>query len=462
MSTYLPKSFTNKAIFLYIFLLFICYIVFQQPLPVLWAVFGLIEVIGFFGFTNSLTKKWNQLSIKNYEKKLFSSALVIRICWVLFSYILFIYMTGTPFEFHSQDAVLYHLRASANTANPFSFLAVANISDSGYVIYLSIIYKIFTNALLIPRLIKALISAYTCLLIYRLASRNFGDAAGRISGVMAMLMPNLIYYCGLHLKEMEMVFIIVFFAERADYLFRMKRFSLLNVIVPILSAMSLFFFRTVLGAVAIFSFFIALIFSSKRLIGGSKRLVSIIVLLIFIGISFGGRIQKEVNQNWQNRETNQVSSMMNRAQKKGEANAFAKYGRSSIFLPIIIPAPFPTLVNIKEQEEIMLLNGGFFVRNIFSFFVFLALFLLFKQKVLNDHVLILSILFGYLIILAFSAFAISERFHLPAVPFLIMIAGYGIIQLNRNCVKYYNIYLFFISIIIIGWNWFKLAGRGLM
>lgn len=460
MPTYLPKSFTNKAIFLYIFLLFICYIIFQQPLPVLWALFGLIEVIVFFGFTNSLTRKWSQISRKTYEKRLFTSAFVIRIGWVLLSYILFTYMTGTPFEFHSQDAVLYHLRASANTANPFSFLAVANISDSGYVIYLSIIYKIFINALLIPRLIKALISAYTCLLIYRLASRNFGDAAGRISGVMAMLMPNLIYYCGLHLKEMEMVFIIVFFAERADYLFRMKRFSLLNVIVPILSAMSLFFFRTVLGVVSIFSLFIALIFSSKRLIGGSKRLATIIVLLIFIWISYGGKIQFEINRYWQYGPSDQALNMKARAQKK-EGNTLANYGNATIFIPVIIPAPFPTLVNINKQEETMLLNGGFFVRNIFSFFVFFALFLLIKRKMLKEHVLILSILFGYLLILALSAFAISERFHLPAVPFLIIVAGYGITQLNRKSFKYFNIYLLLISIIIIGWNWFKLAGRGL-
>lgn len=461
MPTYLPKSISNKAIFLYIFLLFICYIVFQQPLPVLWAVFGLIEVIGFFGFTNGLTRKWCQISRKAYEKRLFTSALVIRIAWVLISYILFNYMTGKPFEFNAVDSLWYHFRASSFTANPFSYFSLANPSDSGYIIYLSIIYKIFGNVILVPRLIKALMSSYSCILIYRLASRNFDDAAGRISGVMAMLMPNLIYYCGLHLKETEMVFMLVYFAERADIIFRMKRFGIKSVVVPLLSATSLFLFRTILGVVAFFSFLVAMIFSSRRLIGLNKRLTILIVLLIFIAISFGGRIQKEVNQNWQNRETNQVSSMMDRAQRKGEANTLAKYGQSAIFIPIIIPAPFPTLVNIKKQEEIMLLNGGFFVRNIFSFFVFLALYLLFKRKLLNDHVLLMSILFGYLIVLALSAFAISERFHLPAVPFLIILAGYGINQLNRNSVKYFEVYLFLISIIIIGWNWFKLAGRGL-
>jgi len=461
MPTYLPKSFTNKAIFLYIFLLFICYIVFQQPLPVLWAIFGLLEVIVFFGFTNGLTRKWCQISQKTYEKRLFTSAFVIRICWVLLSYILFIYMTGTPFEFHSQDAMLYHLRASANTANPFSFLAVANISDSGYVVYLSIIYKIFTNVLWIPRLIKALISAYTCLLIYRLASRNFGDAAGRISGVMAMLMPNLIYYCGLHLKETEMVFIIVLFVERADYLFRTKRFSIINVAVPLLCGMLLFSFRTILGVVAFLSFFVAVIFSSKRVISLNRRLAALVALMIFFIYSFGSRIQFDVNQYWQDRETNQASNMMARTQRRGESNTLAKYGNSAIFLPAIIPAPFPTLVNIKEQDNIMMLNGGFFVRNIFAFFVFFALFLMFKRKILKDYIFILSILFGYLFILALSAFAISERFHLPAVPFLLILAGYGTNQLNKKSLKYYNLYLILISLVIIGWNWFKLAGRGL-
>lgn len=462
MINYFPKYFTNRAIILYLVLLLFCYIVFQQPLPVLWAIFGLIEVIGFFGFTNGLTRKWSQITQKTFERRLFGSALTIRIAWVLISYIFFNYMTGKPFEFNAVDSLWYHFRASSITANPFSYFLEAQLTDSGYMVYLSIIYKIFGNFVLIPRLIKVLISSYTCVLIYKLASRNFGDATGRISGIMAMLLPNFIYYCGLHLRETEMVFLLVWFAERADLFLRMRRFSFKKIIMPIFLAASLFVFRNLLSAVALLSFFGAMMFSSKRLIDWNKRLAAILIIFIIVGFLFRGRIAMEVNQRWQARETSQTNSMIARAERKEGGNAFAKYGNEAVFIPIIIPAPFPTLVNVQGHENQMLLNGGYFVRNIYSFFVFLAIFLLFKRKLIKDHILILFLLFGYLLILAFSGFAIAERFHMPAVPFLIILTGYGINQLKRNNLKYYNLYLLLMAILIIGWNWFKLAGRGLI
>jgi hypothetical protein len=64
--------------------------------------------------------------------------------------------------------------------------------------------------------------------------------------------------------------------------------------------------------------------------------------------------------------------------------------------------------------------------------------------------------------LAQSSFALSERFHLPALPFLIILAAYGITNINYKNHKYYIPYLLLIGIIIIAWNAFKLAGRGIV
>ena len=88
-----------------------------------------------------------------------------------------------------------------------------------------------------------------------------------------MLMPNLIYYCGLHLKEIEMTFLIILFLERTDYVIRSQRYNFINISLPILAASLLFFFRTVIGVTAIFSFFTALAFSSSRILGWGKRIL---------------------------------------------------------------------------------------------------------------------------------------------------------------------------------------------
>jgi len=143
------------------------------------------------------------------------------------------------------------------------------------------------------------------------------------------------------------------------------------------------------------------------------------------------------------------------------ANKMAKYGSALIFIPIIIPAPFPTLVNIPEQQNQMMTNGDLFTRNVYVFFVFVAFYALYRKKALRKNLLLSVFLATYLLILANSGFALSPRFHVPALPFFLMFAGYGITQTTRNISSYYVLYLIAISTLVIAWNWFKLAGRGL-
>ena len=69
---------------------------------------------------------------------------------------------------------------------------------------------------------------------------------------------------------------------------------------------------------------------------------------------------------------------------------------------------------------------------------------------------------AYLAILARSPYALSERFHMPVVPFLIILSAYGISQIDLKNKKFFIPYLVIIGLIIIGWNWFKLAGRGVI
>ena len=112
-------------------------------------------------------------------------------------------------------------------------------------------------------MIKALLGAFAAVLIYRVASRNFGEETGRIAGIFYMLMPNLIYYTGSHLKETEMVFLVVAFIERADYVIRSKNYNFINIASPVLLAGLLFMFRTVLGATALFAFMTTILLSGN-------------------------------------------------------------------------------------------------------------------------------------------------------------------------------------------------------
>ena len=174
-----------------------------------------------------------------------------------------------------------------------------------------------------------------------------------------------------------------------------------------------------------------------------------------ISILLSQKILIEVIDHWKNKATNQASTF------KDQTNKFAVLGSFAVFAPIILITPLPTMVNIPTQQNQMMLNGAYFTRNVYAFFVMLALWSLFKQKKIKQNILIISFIFSYLAIIAASGFALSERFHLPVVPFLLILAAYGISQSTKSTKRYYIIYLLIIYLLIIGWNWFKLAGRGL-
>ena len=480
MLNYFPKYFTNKAIALYFITLAVVSVVFSSRiLPLQFMLFGVAAVVGCFYFSNTLTLKWQNLSEKQFIKKVFWTAFAIRFIYVVFSYFYYKAMTGFVFEFRFADSGNYHWVAwflSNIDGGPAavwealnSFERWGQLADAGYVLFLSYFYRLVwwssehiceTGAypIILMRFTHALVSAFMCVLIYKLTKRNFGESTGRIAGVLSVLMPHFIYYCGLHLKETYMIFLTVAFIERTDYLLRSKRYNLLNIVVPILLVGALFTFRTVLGATALIAFFSAVVFSATKMIGWKKRLLVGIWLIAVVTYFAGGYIAMEVEKVWRDRAYNQEFSMEHRSRR---GNEFARYGSVAIFAPIIFVAPFPTMIN-TEQENVQVMNGSNFVKNITAFFTMFGIFLLGYRNQWRNHVLILAFLIGYLAVIAMSGFAIAERFHLPALPFSVIMAAYGISQTTNKMKKYFNWWTVFIFAAIIGWSWFKLAGRGII
>jgi hypothetical protein len=468
MLNYFPKYFTSKAIFLYVGVLVICNIIFfNRFLPLVWWAFGLVEVLSFFYFSNQLTRKWAAISPKRFVKKLFQTGLIIRVVWVLFSYFFYTAMTGKPFEFETGDAFAYHgsaeriadLIGSGNLQSYFERMK-GNYSDMGYPLYVGWQYFFTGKSILIARLFKALYGAFLCVLVYRLATRNFGEAVGRIAGIFCMLMPNLILYSGLHLKEVEMLLLTVAFMERADFMIRSRKFTVINVLVPLVLAATLFFFRTVLGAACLFSLFTALMFSPGRMLKMGKRMILTVWVVVTIIFFVGGNIANEVEEVWQSRTGNQETSLEWRATREG-GNKFSTFAGGAVFAPMIFVIPFPTVVETPGQENQKIINGGNYVKNIMAFFVMFAVFWVLKNRKWRDYLLIGSFTIGYLGIIALSPFAQSERFHQPVMPFLMILAAVGISQITNKEKKYFTWYMALMFVAVVGWSWFKLAGRGL-
>ena len=426
-------------------------------------IIGIAWILLFFLLSVRYTRKWADIPEKNYIRKLFFTALTFRIVWVLFSYIYYFIKTGLPFEFGSSDALAYHDAAiwmkEIGWSQTMDYLSTKSIADSGYPIYLTILYTIFGDSVLIVRILKAVLGAWSCVLLYKLASRNVGEEAGRMAGIFCCLMPNLIMYCGLHLKETEMIFLTIAALERADNLLRTK-VTFWKVLLVAALVISLFTFRTVLGVTVIFAIGTSLVFSSSTMMSSWNRVVLITWAIIAIMVMAGGTIANEAQSLWEHRSENQTAKRDWQVRKGVE---WAKYATGTVMAPMMFVLPFPTMVDVDEQYNQQLIHAGNFVKNFMGIFVIIAVFdAILRRKNWRDLSLLGSFVISYLGVICMSGFANSERFLLPGLPFLLIMAAYGISILDKSYFKWVKLWYWVVPVMVIGWAVFKLGSRGIL
>jgi hypothetical protein len=472
---FVPNFITNHGIVIYFAVMVTTAVAFTNLFMTwYWWLFGLVSVVGFFYFSNKLTKQWANIRPKSFENNLFWYTFFLRVAVMLILYWFHNEMTGQPFMFHAADSIEYGYEAEwmaqtirdgqFSTYLNYKFVQMKGVSDAGYPMYLGFVYLLSDDSIIVARLLKCLWSALSCVLIYRLGKRNFGESVGRMAAIFMMLEPHFSIYAGMHLKETEMIFMMMLFLERADALLRYRNFSFKTISVVVLLIAGLFTFRTVLGLMAIFSVAMALLLSSARVMGWGRRIVVLLVLGLSVLYFAGGRIMSEVEQIWELRDQNQDSrmSVINKTQ------SYAKYAGAAVFAPMIFTIPFPTMVETPGQETSRMLHGGMFVKNIMSYFCIIAIVSLLFPLIpginkWRDHVLIIVFMIAYLLILAFSAFAHADRFHMPALAIEMLFVAYGV-SLCRipQLQRWYKYWVVLIFVAVIAWNWFKLAGRGMI
>ena len=467
MIPFFPKQISQRAIIVYLAAIITISLVYRSfAMSFGYMVLGIASVSIFFLLMPYLSRTWLRRTGSEVTKSIFIIAISLRIVWVIISYFYYTKVTGQPFEFGAADSFGYHDEASWLAECPWSCIwtwyfgeGSEGISDVGYPLYLTILYKAFGINIIIPRLIKAIVGAFTCILIYRLSARSFGEEAGRVAGIMCALMPNFIIYCGYHLKETEMLFLEVAFLERMDYLLRARKWNFVNIVVPILLAGALFFFRTALGAAAVFAFATAvLVTNTPTMKRGWKRTAIIGWSLMTIAVVGGGTAATEVEALWEQRDENQVRK---RTQQTNRGNQWAKYATGTVMAPMALVLPFSTMVNVDEQYGQQEKHGGNFVRNFMGFFAFLAIYEAFRRKKWRDFALIGALTISYLGVVSNSGFSNSERFLLPALPGLIMMWAYGISTLRAKTFRLLNPWCVVVFIMELGWAYFKLGSRGL-
>lgn len=264
-----------------------------------------------------------------------------------------------------------------------------------------------------------------------------------------------------------MVFLAMLFIERADALLRLPKMPWRSLVLLMLIPTFLFMIRTALAATLVMGFALALLLTSERVVKGWRRVMLIGAVGVFglILVASESNIITDVQQMWEMGGSTQRTNMEWRSQRGGDmSQRFAKYAGASVFAPAIFTIPFPTMAETPGQENQKMIHGGNYVKNIISFFTIAALFIMLLSGNWRRYVLPVSILCGYLVVLVFSSFAHSERFHLPILPLHLMIAAYGISQMNKLRIlkKGYPWWCVLMIVGALAWNWFKLAGRGMI
>ncbi len=468
MKPFFPQQITYRAITVYLVTLSIISVVyFDYAMKIGYLALGISSVLGFFVLASYWSKGWKEIPSSRYLEFIIAIALILRLIWVVASYFFFIDATGIPFEFEAADALAYHNEAEWLASEKWAVAwdyyfgpTSQGISDAGYPLYLTIVYKIFGPIIIIPRIIKALLGTFTCVLVYKLSARTFNEGVGRIAGIMCALMPNLIIYCGFHLKETEMLFLEIAFLERLDYLIRNKKYNLVTIILPSILVGSLFFFRTVLGMAAVLSFATAVMLSSTPTMGNSlKRIVLIGWGILCLGAFSGGTAMTEVEALWEQKDDNVDRK---RYEQTVRGNQWAQYATGTVMVPLSVVLPFATMVDVDQQYEQQMKSGGNFIRNFMGFFAILAVYEAIRRKKWREYALIGSFVITYLGVVSLSGFSNSERFLLPGLPCLIMMWAYGVSVLRKETFRLITPWCFFVLALEIGWAYFKLGSRGLL
>ena len=477
-----PKWLSQYSVVAYIIALSIVSFMYSAySLPWYYLLSGVVAVLVFFLYGSTAVQNTSlarNRKEKSFERKIYLIAFIPRLLFIFLIYWVFQSNYGDAFGFESSDAQYYNelgqFAAGLIREGNFHFYEEItrwsgsnDVADMGYGVYVGLIYSLTDNSIIAVRLIKCIWSALTVVLLYRLAKRNFGEQTGRIAAIFCALWPNFWYYCGVHLKETEMVFLSVLFVEQADQMLRSRQFTAWKVVPVLLIAAAIFTVRTPLGLVALLALVFSVVMSSSRVVNWGKRIIVGFLAIALIGVIAGNRLVEKSQQLLEASKSNQkegIEFYSTRKDKGGNQQSFAQYAGTAVFAPMIFTLPFPSMVRPFEGQDVQqLLNGGNFTKNIISGFTILAMIMLLMSGKWREHLLPLSFMLGYLAVLAMSSFAHSERFHQPAMPFEMMFAAYGLsIAVTKPKYKrWFTYWCVLMFIAAIAWNWFKLKGRGL-
>lgn len=474
-----PNWLTGKSMVFFFVAMILCFVAFGYPMEFRDAFIAGLSVVLFFYGAMSMSKSWERKREKVFIKNVFVAGLVIRLIWILYCYFIFnpdywgsTFGDGADVEWYMPFGK--EIAEWLTGESRFSFGELrktwgGEIDDVGYPLWLAIIY-IFTGKesdVFVPFVVKAIVSAYCSVCVFRVAKRHYGDGVARMAALFVAFNPNMIYWCGNMFKESEMIFLCCICIDQMDKaVVSTKGLTIKSLLPGIFAGFSLFFFRAALGAVAFAAMLAHVVMASQRVMSMGKKIIAGVLVTITLLIGIGDSLREKSQAMLNSAQSDyQKTNMEWRSTRKDGGNSFAKYAGTAVFAPLIFTIPFPSF-NVALESQVLQrqLSGGSYIKNVLSFFVIMVMFMMLISGEWRRHVFILAYTVGYHVVLAMSPFAQSGRFHMPVIPMLMLFAAYGIqiAKTNGKVKRWFSTALLIEVLVCLAWNWFKLKGRGMI
>ena len=438
--------------------------------------FGNLAVVIFSLFLiNYAQSKYIELKEKKFVKTIFWFSFYVRIFALFFYYILFYSITGTEFDIEALDAIWYDEIAQLTSASFIdgtfsisSFLVNVrgNFDDSGYILFLSSIYSLFDNSVIVARLIQALLSAFTVVLIYKIGREIFEEQTGKLSAILAGAFQPLLLYASIHLKETLMIYFLILFMYQSIKIVKYNE-TIIPLFLLVFSFLALLSLRTVVGLTALVSLVGYLMLSAKYSL--PKKLIvlfsmSFIIYFLAINISIlEGAVEKSKKYAGVETDGEVKTGGTSGGQIASSGQSFAKYAGGGVLLLQSIVMPYPSMVktNIVFYNQTLqwYFAGGLLIWAFLSYYAYVGIYYSVKNQFKQSSILIFNAGI-YTAALISSFYMTSIRFNIIKLVLLIPFVAFGIVSSNKRIKGNFIKYAIVMCIIVLIWNYIKLAGRG--
>jgi hypothetical protein len=428
------------------------------------AIFIFILIISGITF---FSRNWLNSNEARFIYKLFWTSFIIRVISMLILLAISYKTWNMFYTVGARDEMVYYRVAAeavdiwrgTNISDAYSHIFASyknDISDTGFSTFLMFPIFIFGQSPVIIKIFLCFLGSIIVVRGYKLASMLIEEPAARLAGILLALYPISWFYSEIMLKENVMVFLMV---ETFILLVKIQRsFKLLNMLKAILFIILLFFFRSALSILLLFVLVVSFIIQYRQKYVIINVILAGVIFIVYIYfLQSTGRLDEYYTQ-----YTNVDEFTQERLSYMEKINPFVALVGSPVFAVLSYISPFPSVVlvpnagGLPHSEYYYHVAGNLFWI-VLAFFSFYGLYYSIRHR-RKEMAVLLAFVIGYQFVLLKAMMFTSVRFSYPAKPFLLILAAYGIYKLKSK--KWYPVYLVAAVVLIVGWNYVRIKGRG--